>query len=1854
MFRLFVLACLVLGCSLTGCKKKTKLSTFDEGFKNYIYAYTSGVISRASPVRIRFTQDLVDDEKIGEAVESGILDFEPSIKGTAIWEDTKTLKFDPEAFMSSNREFLGTINLEKLFDKVPSDLKKFMFDFRTKEQFVEVMVEGLRSEDGMDLKTQKLVGTVFTADVADKEKVEKLLNAKQSGNSNLKINWEHDADQMYHHFVVENVNRGNKPSKVNLKWNGRAIDVKNKGGKEIEVPALNDFRLMDVSIQQEEDQFILLEFSDPLSKTQDLTGLVQIGGVTTPLNHTIDGNTVRVYPSSRISGSRRISVARGIENSRNRSMKLPTNWSLTFAELKPKVKLIGSGTILPNSDGLILPFEAVSLNAVDIEVLKIYESNILQFLQTNDLDGNSQLERVGRIVAQKRISLKAINPNANFSNWTRYALDLKDLIKQEPNAIYQIRLGFKRSYSTFFCSKTEANAEEEDSDEMALVEETQDGEIESFWDKRHGYYSWSHRDDPCHDAYYKSYYRTEKFARQNVISSNLGIIAKKGGDGSYFVAVSDLKSTKPLSGIAVKFYDYQQQLIYEHKTDGEGIIFKKLPRKPHFLVASNGGQRGYLKLQDGNALSLSRYDVSGQKTYKGLKGFLYGERGVWRPGDSLYLTFILEDKLKTLPKNHPVTFELFDARGQLQQKTTTSRNVNNMYNFSTATSREAPTGNWRAKVSVGGAKFEKRIKVETVKPNRLKIALDFGKDEISGSDSKLEGNLQVNWLHGAPARKLRTEVKMKLRTINTTFDNYNNYEFDDPARTYKGKPQTVFDKTVDDNGSAFISASLTTNNTAPGKMEANFSTRAYEKSGDFSTDNFTMSFNPYNTYVGVQIPTKKSGEKRLDLGKSYNLNFVALSDDGKAKRNRQLKVGLYRVNWRWWWDSNNDDVTNFSTSTHFGALEKQNISTNSRGEVQWTAKVDEWGRYLVRVCDEESGHCSGDFFYAGYPYDDDDNKQAAAMLTISAEKETYNVGQTVKLKVPIGEAGRALVTIENGSRVLETYWKTAKKGENTFSFTATKEMTPNIYAHVTMIQPHAQTVNDLPIRMYGVVPVKVEDPKTRLQPLVKMPSKLAPNQSFAIKVSEQRGKPMAYTVAMVDEGLLDLTRHATPSPWDNFYAKEALGVKTWDLYDQVMGAYSGKLERILSIGGDDALGPRAGQKANRFKPVVRHLGPFYLKRGQTATHKIKMPNYIGSVRTMVVAADNGAYGKGEVTTPVKTPLMVFGTLPRVLSPTESLKLPVTVFAMENNVKEVTVSIKPNSLFKVVGPSTKVVNFDKIGDQIVNFDIQVREAIGIGRVTVTAKSGNKSANQKIELEVRNPNPYVANVIEKTLEKGKSWNTAFAPVGIKGTNTGILEVSNIPPINLGKRLDYLLQYPHGCIEQTTSSGFPQLYVSRLMELDKGRKKQIDKNVQATINRLKLFQVASGGFSYWPGDSEASHWGSTYAGHFMLEAKKRGYTVPKTMVNRWVQYQKKIAKTWLPSTADHGYYDQNLMQAYRLYTLAMAKKPDWGAMNRLRESRNLSAVAKWRLAAAYAAGGKTSVAKKIINRLPTKVKKYRELGYTYGSDLRDKAMILETLTLMKQRTKATAILKQVSAGLSNGEWYSTQTVSYGLLAVGKYVGADKVSDKFAFKYKIGSGSLTNAGSSNPIVQYEVDVDGMSSKSRKVSLQNTSGGVLFARLILKGQPMIGDETAAAANLNMGIKYKTLTGEPINVANIQQGTDFIAEVTITNPGQRGNYDEMALTQIFPSGWEIHNTRMDNVKTYSNTTTPEYQDIRDDRVYTYFDIKSNKTQIYRIQLNAAYQGRFYLPTLYCEAMYDNDINARQPGTWVNVGEPLVR
>ena len=735
----------------------------------------------------------------------------------------------------------------------------------------------------------------------------------------------------------------------------------------------------------------------------------------------------------------------------------------------------------------------------------------------------------------------------------------------------------------------------------------------------------------------------------------------------------------------------------------------------------------------------------------------------------------------------------------------------------------------------------------------------------------------------------------------------------------------------------------------------------------------------------------------------------------------------------------------------------------------------------------------------------------------------------------------------------------------------------------------------------------------------------------------------------MDDGLLDLTNFKTPDPWNEFYAREALGIRTWDMYDDVLGASGGRYSSLFSTGGDASLKP-ADAKANRFKPVVKFIGPFYLAKGKQQTHTLKLPMYVGSVRAMVVAGQDGAYGNAEKTAFVRTPLMLLSTLPRVLSTQEEITVPVNVFAMENQVKNVTVSLEASGAgVQITGNRQQSLTFDQPGDQLAYFTLKTGSKTGKATIHLTASGNGQQTKETIEIEVRNPNPVVTLRNSQWIEAGQEAELSYTLAGSSSANNQVqLEVSRIPSVDISRRFDFLYNYQHHCTEQLTSKALPLLFVSQFKAVDEQEAEKIKANVQEAIRQIYARQLPNGGFVYWPGNAVADEWITSYTGMFLTLAQEKGYAVHPNVLNKWKRFQRAAAQNWrMPQEASNWQiWQSELQQAFRLYTLALAGAPEYGAMNRMKEQPGLSIQAKWRLAAAYALTGKMKPAGELVYNAETTVIPYSSMNLIYGSSDRDEAMILETLILMKRDRDALQQAKKVSQNLAQENWFSTQSTAFALMAMGRL--AEQLSGTLDFTWSWNGKQQPAVKSAKAVFEKEIAT---SPKSGTVSVKNQGKGALSVDLITRTQLLNDTLPAIADNIRLDVKYTDMAGSPISVEDIRQGTDFMSAVTLSNISGTSDYSNLALTHIIPSGWEIYNERMIVPEASSSNSneanTPEssadkytYKDIRDDRVLTYFDLRRGESKTFTVRLQATYAGNFILPAIQCEAMYDAAVQAR--------------
>ena len=1744
---------------------------------------TNGLSGVRMPVQVTLREgvELAEDD-LEDAVS-----FTPSADVEVSRLGVRTLRIVPKSPLKSDTRYKVALDASKLTGGKAKGVAEF--EFSTPKLRFSYNPCWLQQSD--DLKYYVLVGETVSSDYAADDYVEQRLKIK--GLLKPEVTWTHSEDGTVHKYRVENIpTRSDESYKLTLDF-----DLDPKRNVEMEVPRKGEYIVLDHTVQTE-PLAVVVTFSEPLKPNQDFRNLIRFDP---KFRTSVDRNRLYIYPETQLTGNYEVEISREVQNKAGRRLDESYTFTAALPSQAPAIRFTGKGSILPSSNRMSLLFESVNFARARVRVRKIFANNLLQFFQRNYYGDTyfSDMEYVSRIVRDTTIDL-GDKASTRLDRTNSYSLDLSRLITDSRKSMYLLEI--------------------KGVDPLIPVESND------------------------YDYYFGDY-RTYAERSKVVIQSDIGIICKSSGDGELIVYTTDLVSARPKGSCKVRAYDRQNQQLAEAVTDSEGRAVLKCGDEPYTVLAEANGDAAFVRVERGAALSLSNFDVGGTTDTKGIKGYLFGERGVWRPGDEIYLTLIVASD-NPLPENHPASLEFYNPNGQLVQSAVSSGSTDGIHTFKLRTTPASPTGIWRAKATFGGATFEKNIRVDAVKPNRMKIEMRLG-DGQTVDAKEFTGRLTARWLHGAPAAGSKVTLQAQLSQIPTRFKGYPDYSFDDATKQFAPEEREIVSGTTGADGALQLTTDRLSSleGLSPGMLNGKFTVKVFEKSGDFSVDQQIAAVSPYDAYFGIGVTAQQSdwGEEYLDSKRDHALRLVLLDARGRpATGTEEATVTVYRMSSYWWWDASSAASQARYAKSALNAQYKTLRATLSNGTGQVTMRwsAGDSGYYLIRVtgarqahsatcvvCVSSSDHRGGissvtdaatrlaiardkDKYVPG-----DKAKitipSSPARLAIARDKDKYVPGDKAKITIPSSPDARALVSVESGSFVRESRWIACTDRQTSFEIPVREGMAPNVYVSVTLVQPHGNTLNDAPIRLFGVLRLPVEDAGTRLAPVVEMPESVKPESEITIRVRERNGRRMSYVLALVDEGLLGLTRFRTPDPYLYFNATEALGVRTWDLFDHVIGAYGGRIEQLFAIGGDAEQPNTGALRAQRFKPVVRFLGAEKLGAGKTNTHKIALPPYFGSVRVMVVASNGRAFGSAAKEVAVKKPLLVQATLPRVVSTEEEIELPVTVFALEKGVGKTDVRVSVNEAFSVVGPQSRSVFLGDEGEQVVTFRLKAGRQTGIGKVRVTAASSGDNSASEIEIDVREPNPYVTTSEEHILQPGET--VSVKP--LKASGTARLELSSIPPIDLSRRLEYLVRYPHGCIEQITSGAFPQLYLHSIAECDEEMLQDIDRNIKSVLSRLGGYQLSNGAFAYWSGGTSPSEWGTAYAVHFMAEAAKYGYAVDRTTLERALKYLR------------GNTFDNPLTLAYAQYVLALAGTPDRGAMNRLRErSAQAGSDARWLLAAAYALDGNRKVAEELTAQTAgTAAPKADPYDGTYNSPERQMAIVLMTQTLLGQREAAFRTALKMSDILKKDKWLSTQSTAWMLNTLANFASTGQTG----IDARIGREPIRSAKSiaSMPL-------------TAPTEVRNTGTGSLHLVVSQSYTPGKGEEAEAASGLKIDVRYRDMNGAPLDPRSVAVSTDFYAVVTVTNTSGYERYADLALTHIVPAGWEITSER--------DLSTVTYQDIRDDRVLSYFDLRSGESKEIPIKLTATYKGRYYLPSVCCEAMYDNSVRALRKGEWVEV------
>ncbi len=1789
-----------------------RIQPINEALLPLLDSYTSGVVAAGEPVVVRFKDPAVMKVKFGEAIPAKAFEFTPALKGKAVWIDENTVGFKYDN-IDKEKSYVCKFKVSDFVDCGSDQVLEFGFGVRRQNFSLVAQQPICLSNETMNYNLR----IAFAVPVDQEEAINMFDNSFRKSHP---VQATFVGNGIYD-FEIQNFERKNQDYNVHVVLDGKAVESKAKMERDLTIYAKDSFIPLTFDIDRTSDHGTLF-FSQPLKESQNLTGFI-----TTPSNLAykadIKGNKIDFYfDKSNVYRYQlddlTMGVGSGIRSDNGMVLQGDYSYSLDLTTVQPKVRWTNDGVIIPNVDETTIYFDAICLNAVTLRVVRIFDDNILSFLQDNELGETYGVRKAGRL--EKKVRMAIDNPYPN--QWKTFPIVLSDYIKVEPGAMYQLALDFGPADYTFA------------SDEMKLAVKDDPQREADYWDGEAWDYKEYNYDGEWGDPNGFYYYNNVE-VKKNIVVSDLAVTAKMGRNDLVDVYVYQISDAKPATGATVTAYNFQKQELTKGSVDGNGHVQLQCANRPAFVVATDRkGSKSVIKLSDGNALSYSRFDIAGEAIEKGVSAFAYSNRGVWRPGDDLQLNLMLNDMESSLPDDYPVVLEVIDATGRLYAKQVNTKPVNDIYCFTVKTNVADETGLWSARFKVGTKTITKDLRVETVKPNRLEINFDL--PEVVSLTRNERVALTSRWLNGMKANGLKTEVDVKLRGGETTFKNFANYCFDNQMQKFETQEYALFSGQLNSEGVTSVGFDPLDDIYASQMMDGTFTVKVFEQGGDFSIASFTSKLSPYSRYVGVDLPetTSKYGSY-YDTGKDWKFNVAMVNENGTAcKSTVSLVYALYKLDYYWWWSSEDDfSLQRYASGNYKAPVQTGNLTCNGTTSVTFNIDDDNWGSYLLVINDRQGGHTFAKVINFDWGYGHSSSASGApAQLSLKATADSYQVGEKIVVTFPANDKAKALVTVEANDRVLQTQLVENLGEEGKVEIAATEEMIPNVYVYVALIQPH-DAVNDLPIRLYGVIPVKVENKQLQLEPNIGVPETANTKKTLEVKVSETNKQAMTYTLAIVDEGILGLTNFKTPNPYGYFNSKQALSVRTWDNYANIVDAFSGELGSIYAIGGDGILNQDITLD-KRFKAYAVTLGPFELKAGETNTHNFEVPQCSGALRFMVVAKGKGkAFGASEKRMTVVDPINLYASAPRVVAPGDELNLKVQVQAptMKNKTLEVKFD---NKNLTPVGTLPTSVKIDGNGEGLVAVRTTIPKTLGNAVMKVSVTGEGYTAVSETEMPIRMPFAERRNTITKEVEAGQTVSVPFTLEGMDGTQQGNITVSSLLPVDLFGRIDYLLGYPHGCLEQTTSKAFPQLYLNYFAQLDDNDKAELKNNVEAAITNLKAYQKSDNSMTNWPGGTYVSPWTEIYALHFLVEASKQGYNVPQYFLDGLLSYQSNLAKQW---KFHPDYPSGETVQAYRLFVLALAGKAEMGAMNRFKELEMHYSLSKALAAAAFAQTGKTSIAQ---NLLPTYNDNESMSDYytSFGSRTRDLAFLAYTQMLCDVNPQIVQEnINKVCRMLSSDRWMDTQTTAFALFVLGKYAEKMNVAANTNLSATVKvNGEERTLNTNMASVGYSITPK---LGNNTVEIKNNGEQKVVANIFTKTSVAEYDMNEGGNLIKMTVNYFDKNGAPVNLTTLDAGTDLVVKMTVQNPSE-WQVTELALSYYLPSGWELVNDRLTGDMTGNEGA--KHLDLRDDRAYFYFDLMPGAKKTFTLKANATYEGNYMIPAVRCEDMYNAEIYYQIP------------
>ncbi len=1327
--------------------------------------------------------------------------------------------------------------------------------------------------------------------------------------------------------------------------------------------------------------------------------------------------------------------------------------------------------------------------------------------------------------------------------------------------------------------------------------------------------------------------------------SDIGLIARQSADEVYIFANS-IKNATPLKGTKISFISSNNQELYTATTDNDGMaVFKNTGNRfPGFhtgmITARQRNDFNFLVFQD-TRVENSRFDIGGKKQNpSGYEAFLYGDREIYRPGETVHINIIIRNRDMKALSSVPVKAVVLMPNGREYMSMRQSLNSQGAAGFEFRLTTAAVTGTWNLELySANDVLLNSRnFSVEEFLPDRISVTLKTPKTNYTTGDS-IPCEVTAMNLFGTPASQRNYEMDFNLRKKVLYSKKFSDYNFSISGADHITFSNILRQGKTDTAGKATEFFPVSPSYEHTGLLSGTVHVTVFDETG-----------RPVNRVLPVEISTQKTYFGIL-LSDYYNnarqpmqIRFAATDASGNPVAGN-AGIQVIRVYWETIMERT------YGSRYHYVSQKREKILVDKQlsiapGSTSFSFTPNESGEYLVRIREPQATTYVESEFYAygwGYTQNNSFEVNNEGRVEMEFDKEQYEPGDAAKILMKTPFAGRILVTVER-DKVFDYFYVNTDKRSASVEIPVKESYLPNVYVTATLIRPLDEGIIPVTIA-HGFAPLKVEKKSTRLPVSIQVAEKSRSNTRQKVTVKTAAEKDIEVTVAVVDEGIMQLKNSESPDPHKWFYQKQALEVGAFDLYPFVLPDILMKRSSVAGDGYD--LQKRVNPLTNKRVKLVSYWSGILRTDGNgMASCFVDIPQFSGDLRVMAVVYRDNAFGSDEKHIKVADPVVISPSVPRFLSPGDTLIMPVTITNTTSRAQNATVSVELTGPLSGNGELIKEIILEANLEQRPVFRIAVAKQIGEGQITIKVKNGNETYTDKTDITVRPPSSLQKISGSGELVAGTELNLELTNQFIPASRDAKLVISRSPVVQFSDQLSYLLGYPYGCVEQTISTAFPQLYYSSLVKSISNRRNtvvKVSENINAAIRKLQSMQQHNGAMSYWPGGDEESWWGSAYATHFLFEARKAGYEVPTVTTDKLISYLGVQVKKHPVET--YYYYNEKGIEIrkeipskdifYSLYLLSLYDHADLSTMNFYRARyKELALDSRYLLAASYQACGDLNAFNSLLPEIFEGEKSKRSTGGNFYSYIRDEALSLNALLETDPSNQQIgAMARHLSQQMKSEKYLSTQERAFTFLALGKFL--KQAGTTNATATIIADGTTAGTFSGEDLTLTKGIVNG------NVKIKSSGNGKLYYFWEMEGLTADGSFTQEDSYLKVRKTFLDRNGKPVkNLNQVKLNDLIVVRISLVNL-QRNEVENIVISDLLPAGIEIENPRiaaMPELSWIKDSSVPEHMDIRDDRIHYFTSISSEPKNFYYLA-RAVSTGQFIMGPVSADAMYDGSYHS---------------